>query len=120
MSVLDWKLKDTYTMGFFIYFIKTIILYGLFFLILLFMFLAARNTHLLTLLWMAILIFFHFFGQFAYGLPIYYLFKDAGYPKVAQGFVWSSVIPLFLFAAAIIYLIINYEWKELWSSEVWT
>ncbi len=117
--LIEWKLQDSYGMGFFIYFIKTLVLYGLLFAILLFVFMAVRNSPFLLLLWMAVGMFFHFFGQFAYGLPVYYLLKDAGYPKVAKGFIWSSIVPLILISFICIYLIYNYQWENIYSPDRW-
>jgi hypothetical protein len=41
--------------------------------------------------------------------PVYVLFKDAGYPKISKGFLYSGFIPLILMIAGAIWLYVIFD-----------
>jgi hypothetical protein len=100
---MDWKLKDTYLIGFLFYMIKIFIFYGIIFGLIAIV-LGGYFENVVALAYSLFGMFCYFFGQYIMAAPVYVLFKDAGYPKIAKGFLYSSFIPLLLMIAGGIWL----------------
>ncbi|MFL5728455.1 MAG: hypothetical protein ACJ75J_03115 [Cytophagaceae bacterium] len=108
---MNWKLKDSYLVGFVFYMIKIFIFYGIIFGLIGLM-LGGYLKNVIVLAYSVFGMFFYFFGQFAMAAPVYVLFKDAGYPKIARGFIYSSFIPLILLIAGCIWLYMIWDKNE--------
>jgi hypothetical protein len=105
---MDWKLKDSYFLGFVFYMIKIFLFYGIIF-GLIGMILGGYFENAIVLAYAVFGLFCYFFGQFMLVAPVYVLFKDAGYPKIAKGFLYSSFIPLILMIAGGIWLYMIFD-----------
>jgi hypothetical protein len=95
---MNWKLKDSYFVGFIFYMIKIFIFYGIIF-GLVGMIMGGYFENVIALAYSLFGLLFYFFGQYIMVAPVYVLFKDAGYPKITKGFMYSSFIPLLLIIA---------------------
>ncbi|HXA01683.1 MAG TPA: hypothetical protein VNW99_06830 [Cytophagaceae bacterium] len=105
---MAWKLKDSYFIGFIFYMIKIFLFYGIIF-GLIGMIMGGYFENVIALAYAVFGLFCYFFGQFMLVAPVYVLFKDAGYPKIAKGFLYSGFIPLILMIVGAIWLYMIFD-----------